>query len=205
MAAHSPNHGGTGSRDEGEQSHSACVHREATGRDRTPLLSIRTREHDDAGHAAAKPPLGMLDVQYILRTQPGRVRCSTCRQGEFRGCPREHGSHWGRRDTVPLKVQGQLKGVDRAVCLQLTFETGQRPENQSTTLGLVPRQKVDSGEQVTESFNIPEGFFFSIVWYSIPNRRSRFLAGCVWPLKRISMKSAPIEIPSQEGNTRTWM
>ena len=47
----------------GEQSHSACVHREATGRDRTPLLSIRTREHDDAGHAAAKPPLGMLDVQ----------------------------------------------------------------------------------------------------------------------------------------------
>ena len=74
--------GGTGSRDEAEQSHSACVHREATVRDRTPLLSTRTREHDDAGHAAAEPLLGMLDVQYNLRTQPGRVRCSTGRPGE---------------------------------------------------------------------------------------------------------------------------
>ena len=106
---------------------------------------------------------------------------------------------------MSLKVQGQLKGVDWEVCLQLTNETGQRPENQITTLGLVPRRRVESGEQVTGSFNIQEGFFFSIVWYSIPNRRSRFLAGCVWPLKRISMKSARIEIPSQEGNTRTWM
>ena len=96
-----PVHGGTGSRDDAEQSHSACVHREATGRDRTPLSS--TREHDDAGHAAAEPPLGMLDVQYNLRTQPGRVRCSTCGLGELRRCRREHGSHWGRRDTVPRK------------------------------------------------------------------------------------------------------
>ena len=71
VAAHSPDHGSTGSRDEAEQSHSACVHREATGRDRTPLLSTRTREHDDAGHTAAEPLLGMLDVQYNLRTQPG--------------------------------------------------------------------------------------------------------------------------------------
>ena len=37
VAAHSPDHGGTGSRDDAEQSHSVCVHREATGRDRTPL------------------------------------------------------------------------------------------------------------------------------------------------------------------------
>ena len=75
VAAHSPDHGGTGSRDDAEQSHSACVHREATGRDRTPLESTRTREHDDAGHAAAEPLLGMLNVQYNLRIQPGRVRC----------------------------------------------------------------------------------------------------------------------------------
>ena len=170
VAAHSPDHGGTGSRDEAEQSHSACVHREATGRDRTSLLSTRTREHDDAGHAAAESLLGMLDVQYNLRTQPGRVRCSTCRPGELRGCRREHGSHWRRRDTVPLKVQGQLKGVDQEACLQLIYETGQRPENQITTLGLVPRQKVESGEQVTESFHIPEGFFNCMVLDSQPTK-----------------------------------
>ena len=35
VVAHSPDHGGTESRDEAEQSHSACVHREATCRDRT--------------------------------------------------------------------------------------------------------------------------------------------------------------------------
>ena len=75
------------------------------------------REHDDAGHGAAEPPLGMLDVRYKIRTQPGRARCWTCRRRELRGCRREHGSHWGRRDTVPLKVQGQLKGVDQEACL----------------------------------------------------------------------------------------
>ena len=56
VVAHSPDHGGTGSRDEAEQSHIACVHTEATGRDRIlqlPLLSTRTREHDDTGHAVA--------------------------------------------------------------------------------------------------------------------------------------------------------
>ena len=58
VAAHSPDHGGTESRDEAEQSHSACVYREATGRNRTPLLSTRILEYDDAGHAAAEPPLG---------------------------------------------------------------------------------------------------------------------------------------------------
>ena len=73
VAADSFDHGGTGSRDDAEQSHSACVYREATGRDRTPLLSTRTREHDNAGNATAEPILGMLDVQYNLRTQPGRV------------------------------------------------------------------------------------------------------------------------------------
>ena len=170
VVAHSPDHGETESRDEVEQSHSACVHREATGRDRTPLLSTRTREHDDAGHAAAEPLLGMLDVQYHLRTQPGRVRCSTCRPWELRGCRREHGSHWGRRDTVPLKVQWQLKGVDQEVYLLLIYETGQRPENQIATLGLVLRQTVESGEQVTGSFKIPEGFLNWMVLDSQPTK-----------------------------------
>ena len=93
VAAQSPDHGSTGSRDEAKPSHSACVYREATGRNRTPLLSAQTREHDDTGHAATESPLGMLNMQYHLRTQPGRVRCSTCRPGELRGCRREHGSH----------------------------------------------------------------------------------------------------------------
>ena len=47
---------------------------------------------------------------------------------------------------MPLKAQGQLKGVDQEVCLQLIYESGQRPENQITALGLVSRQKVESGE-----------------------------------------------------------
>ena len=56
------------------------------------------------------------------------------------------------------KGAGQLKGVDQEVCLQLIYESGQRPENQITALGLVSRQKVESSEQVTELFNIPERF-----------------------------------------------
>ena len=38
VVVHSPDHGGTESRDEAEQSHSACVHTEATSRDQTPLF-----------------------------------------------------------------------------------------------------------------------------------------------------------------------
>ena len=41
LAAHSPDHGSTGSRDEAEQSHSACVYSEATRRNRT-LPFVRT-------------------------------------------------------------------------------------------------------------------------------------------------------------------
>ena len=91
-------------------------------------------------------------------------------RSELRGCRRELGSHWGRRDTVPQKVQGQLKGVDQEACLQLIYETGQRLENQITTLGLVPRQKVESGEQVTVSFSINEGFFNCTVLDSQPTK-----------------------------------
>ena len=63
---------------------------------------------------------------------------------------------------MPPKVQGQLKGVDQEACLQLINETGQRPESHITTLGLVPRQKVESGDQVTESFNIPKKFVICV-------------------------------------------
>ena len=102
---------------------------------------------------------------------------------------------------MPLNVQEKLKGVDQEVCLQLTYETGQRLENQITTLGLVPRQKVESREQVTESLTFLKGF--SIAWLSIPNRRSRFLAGCVWPLKGISMKCARIGNPQSRMQHET--
>ena len=44
---------------------------------------------------------------------------------------------------MPLNVQGQLKCVDHKTCLQLMNETGQRPERQIATLGLVPRQRAD--------------------------------------------------------------
>ena len=93
----------------------------------------RAREHNDVGHATVGPLLEMLDMQFNLKTQPGRMRCSTCGTGKFRGCRREHGSHWGPRDAVPLKVQGQLKGAGKEVTLQLIYETGQRPESQITT------------------------------------------------------------------------
>ena len=71
---------------------------------------------------------------------------------------------------MPLKVQEQLKGVDQEACLQLIYESGQRSENQTTALGLVSRQKVESGEEVTESFNIPEGFFNCVVLDSQPTK-----------------------------------
>ena len=71
---------------------------------------------------------------------------------------------------MPLNVQGQLEDVDQDACLQLTYETGQLPVNQITALGIVPRQKVESGEHVTKSFNIPEGFFNCVVLDSHPTK-----------------------------------
>ena len=85
VAARSSGHFGTGSRSDSEQSYSACGCREAAGRDRRPLLSKWTRKHDDAGHTATESLLGMLDVQYNLRAQHGRVGCSTGRLGSFEG------------------------------------------------------------------------------------------------------------------------
>ena len=71
---------------------------------------------------------------------------------------------------MPVNVQGQLKDVGQEVYLQLIYESGQRPENQITTLGLVSRQKAESGEQVTESFHVPEGFFKCMVLDSQPTK-----------------------------------
>ena len=86
---------------------------------------------------------------------------------------------------MPLNAQGQLKCVDQEACLQLIFETGQRPERQITTFGLVPITRVEAGEQVTESFWVPEGFLLG--WRSNPNRRNLVLVGCVWPWRGISL------------------
>ena len=61
-------------------------------------------------------------------------------------------------------------GVDQKACLQLIYESGQRAENQITALGLVSTQKVESGDKVTESFNIPEGFFNCVVLDSQPTK-----------------------------------
>ena len=64
VAAHPPDHGGTGLEDDSKQPHSSLVHWETTGRDRTPFVSTWTREHDDGGHASAESPLGMLNMHY---------------------------------------------------------------------------------------------------------------------------------------------
>ena len=82
VAAHCLVHGGAGFEDDAKQSHCALVHRETTGRDRTSLASTR---------ATAESPLGMLDVQYNIRAQPG-VQRAPSGPGELRGCGREHGS-----------------------------------------------------------------------------------------------------------------
>ena len=123
VATHPPDHGGSGYEDDAQESRSALVNRETTGRDRTPLLSTRTREHYDAGPATAGSLLGKLDVQYV-RTQLGRVRRSPCGPRELRGCRREQGSLWGGRDPVLLKVQGQLKCEDQNACVQWIYEIG---------------------------------------------------------------------------------
>ena len=103
---------------------------------------------------------------------------------------------------MPQKVQGQLKGVDQEACFQLIYGMGQRPENHITTLGLVPRQKMVSGEQVTESFSIPEGFFNCMVLESQPTksvpRRVRLA------IERNIEEMCPYRNPSQDCNARTW-
>ena len=67
MVAHSPALGGKESRDEAEQWHSACVHREATGRDRTPLLSTRTWERRDTVPPNVQGQLKGVDQEACLQ------------------------------------------------------------------------------------------------------------------------------------------
>ena len=138
VATHSFDHDGKRLEDDAKQSHSALVHRETTGRDRTPILSTRTREHDDAGHATAESFLGMLDVHCKIRAQLGRVRRALSGPEELRGCRREHGCHWGGRDPMPLNVQGQLKYEDQVACLHFFIFNWMGPECQPTKS--VPRQ-----------------------------------------------------------------
>ena len=77
-------------------------------------------------------------------------------------------SHWGRRDTAPLKVQRQLNGVDQEAC----------PPVDSRKLDNALRARLrpwDScrdrkWKQVTDSFNIPERFFNCVVLDSQPTK-----------------------------------
>ena len=56
---------------------------------------------------------------------------------------------------MPLKVQGQLKGVDQEVYLQLIYESGQRPENQITALGLCVETEGGVGRTSDRVFQHP--------------------------------------------------
>ena len=67
-------------------------------------------------------------------------------------------SQLGKTKHRASKSAGAYEGVNQEFGFQLIYETGQRPENQITKFGLVPRQKIDSGEQVTEYFNVLDGF-----------------------------------------------
>ena len=131
---------------------------ETTSRDGTAFFPSRARVHDNAGFATAESPLGMLDVQYKNRAQPGRVRRAPGGPGELRGCGREHCSHRGERDPVPTNAQGQLKCVDQKSSLQMTYKTGQRLDGQTATVVLLPRQRAELGGQVTESLWTPDEF-----------------------------------------------
>ena len=114
---------------------------------------------------------------------------------------------------MPLNVQGQLKDVDQEVYLQLIYEIGQRPENHITTLGLASRQQVESGEQVTELFNVPEVFFNCMVLDSQPTksvpRRVRLAIErnidemCLKRNPKLRMQHENVDVRSV-GTTRPW-
>ena len=102
-----------------------------------------------------------------------------------------------------VKVQGQLKDVNQEVYLLLNYEIGQQSEKQITTLGLVSRQKVKSGEQVTEFFNVLEGFFNCMVLDSQPTksvaRRVRLA------IERNIDEICPNRNPKLRMQHETWM
>ena len=152
----------------------------------------RTREHD-AGHAAAEPLLGMLDVKYNLRTQPGRVRCSTCRlEWSFEGA-NANMVFIGVDEAVYLMVKGQLKDVDQETCLQLIYEIGQRPENQITTIGLASRQTVESGEQVAELFKKRSWVVFRLHGVRIPS------VGTTRPLREVALFDEKCDLTDEDA------
>ena len=106
----------------------------------------------------------------------------------------------GGRDTAPLKVQEQLKCVDQEACLQLDCETGHRLQGQSTILGLVPRKRVESREQVTESFCVPEGFFN---WMALEPQPTKFVPRRVrLAIERNIVAMSPDRILQPENTTR---
>ena len=88
---------------------------------------------------------------------------------------------------MSLTVQGQQKYEDQVACVQLVYETGQRPEERITTLGLVPRQRGELRQQVTESFCVPDVFFFNWMGPNA-NQQSPCIDGFDWPSKEILLQ-----------------
>ena len=170
VAAHSPDQGGSGPRDEAEQSHSACVCREATGKNR--------RTFCPHGHGSM-----------MMQATPQQSlcwECSTCSttsglsldgcdvrfvdRVNFEGADANMVPMWTTKHPASERA-GATEGCGPGgVIFQLIYEIGQRLENQITTLGLVSRQKVESGEQVTELFNVSEGVFNCMVLDSQPTK-----------------------------------
>ena len=71
---------------------------------------------------------------------------------------------------MPLKVQELLEDVDQATSLQVNYETRRHPENQNTTLGLVPIQKVESREPVAKYFDSSD---LSLNWMMLEQQLSK--------------------------------
>ena len=92
---------------------------------------------------------------------------------------------WGGRDPVPLKVQGQLNFRGPGGCLQLVYETVQRPKERIPILGLVPRHRVESREELTESSCVPDVFFF--IWMVPESQPTKSVVHLVIERKIVAM------------------
>ena len=62
------------------------------------------------------------------------------------------------RSSTDCDPEGRQKCDVLQTMRDVWYESRQRLENQITTFGLVSRQKMESEEQVSDSFNFPEGF-----------------------------------------------
>ena len=67
--------------------------------------------------------------------------------------------------------------MDQEARLQLVYETVQRPEELFATLGLVPRHRVESREELTESCCVPDVFLFHLDGARIPTDEVRGASG----------------------------